>query len=245
MNLPKFLDLLETQELFFSRLGGLDDAYEGALSSFSVEGLRRQLAQLGDPDPDRAQKLAEETYRLNQCFTFVNCWHERPHESMAMWMQYGEDGIAIRTSLKRFRRALAGEPRDVWIGQVKYGNYANLPMNFGNSLAPVFHKRSAFEFEHEVRAALIELPTDRGPTMAELLELAPTQPPGVRVPVNISELVQKAYVSPGKPAWYRSMLEKVLCRYGYDFPLETSTIDKRPDFNRSRLATDMSNRPQV
>lgn len=233
MNLPKLLDLLETQELFFTQLSRLEDGYEGALSSYAVEGLRQQLQQLGDDDPDRATKVAEETYILNQHFTYVSCWHLSEHESMAMWKQYGDDGIAIQSSFARFRAALSSESRDVCIGKVKYGHYPNLPMNFGNTRAPVFHKRQVFDFEREARAALMALPQDRGPNMSDLLALSQQQSAGVRVRVDVKTLIEQVYVSPGKPEWYRSTIERVLDRYEYKLPLENSAIDQRPDFNRS------------
>lgn len=232
MDLPKFLDLLETRQLFFTQLKRMEDAYEGALSSFAIRGLRQQLLDLGETSPDRATKAAEETYQLNQYFAYVSCWHMRSHESMAMWKVYGDNGIAIRTTFARFQDSLLSEPRPVQIGKVKYGNYANTMMNYGNTLAPVFFKRRVFDFEREVRAAHMSLPEDRGPTMKDLLALGPNQPPGVRIEVNMDALIEKVFVSPGKPDWYRTLIEKVLRRYPYNFPLENSTIDKRPQFNQ-------------
>lgn len=231
MNLAKFIDLLETQELYFTQLSRMEDAYEGALSGHTIEMMREYFRSDGIVDRSIADKLAEETYTLNQYFSYVNCWHRSAHESMAMWKQYGDDGIAIKTNFERFRDSLSEEPRNVNIGKVKYGNYATLAMNFGNTISPAFHKRRVFDFEKEVRAFLMVLPENAGSTMDELLSLSRLQPPGVRIEVKVQTLVQAVYVSPGKPAWYRQMIERLLYRYEYHLPLQNSTIDKRPMFH--------------
>lgn len=230
MNLAKFIDLLETRALYFTQLNRMDDGFEGALSSFALEEMRSWFSREGSLPSATADNLAREQYALNQQFTYVNCWHESPHESVAMWKQYGSEGIAIRTTLSRFRDALRDEQRDIYIGKVQYGNYNSMVMDSGNTLSPVFHKRRVFEYEKEVRAVHFSIEQANAASIPEPLSGAPLSPIGVKAVVDVNRLIERVYVSPGMQTWYGHMVESLLRRYEYDLPLERSSIDKRPNF---------------
>ena len=84
MDLPKFLDLMQTSELHFTRLDQLEDPYEHAI----------QMAAC------RRKPFDSETM-------YVNCWILSEYESAAMWTNYGgNSGIALQSSRRRIAPVL-------------------------------------------------------------------------------------------------------------------------------------------
>ena len=87
MDLPKFLDLIQTSELHFTRLDQLEDPYEHAIQTAAC---RRR--------PSDSETM------------YVNCWVLSEYESAAMWTIYGGDsGVAVQSSRSRVGSVL-GRP---------------------------------------------------------------------------------------------------------------------------------------
>lgn len=232
MNLAKFLDLLNSQELFFSRLGALTDKYEGAMSTPTMEEVQRLLP----PDYRMAtrddMRFTEVTYHLMRASTFINCWHMNTNESAAMWSQYARDGIAIKSTIGRMKDAFEVVPQDIFIGKVRYMNFTIGRMNANSAVSPVFFKRLSFGHEQEVRAVLLDFPAgpDGSSMSHEYLKDARNWPNGSRIRVDVDRLIQRVHVSPGRPDWYRELVHSLVHRLGYSVPIEASRIDKRPNF---------------
>jgi len=91
MDFTKFIALLNSSCLFFSRVDRFDDPFEGSWPTINV--LERERVPQNLPfdqhemylqgtrrSPDRSQAVLK--------LTAVNCWHENEHESAAMWKIY-------------------------------------------------------------------------------------------------------------------------------------------------------------
>jgi hypothetical protein len=119
MTLDKFINLLETQTLFFTPLASYakTDPFEGfqpkaCLEQFikyknnSTELTQVIASQLSD-DSDigfitqESDRKFKEMYLDTMKGTKVNCWHMNDHESEAMWKLYSENnkGICISTKI--------------------------------------------------------------------------------------------------------------------------------------------------
>ena len=105
-SLAKFLAMLEDGALWFAQLRSLPDPFEGVPADAVLEEERA----LGDMvqamwinqgiDAETARKMAPpHRHELTRQYTYVNCWHQNEYELMAMWRNYGKEGVAIRSTV--------------------------------------------------------------------------------------------------------------------------------------------------
>jgi hypothetical protein len=55
------------------------------------------------------------------------------------------------------------------------------------------------------------------------------QPKGIDVNVDLGVLLDRVYVAPQRPAWFKALVVRVMAKYGVETPVETSRLDERPD----------------
>lgn len=84
MNLSKFVWMLEHHALYFSRLGNLEDTFEGALPALVLPLLRAGCADWYVVEKNCGQSITERIVDITRNATFVNCWHLNEYESAAM-----------------------------------------------------------------------------------------------------------------------------------------------------------------
>jgi hypothetical protein len=117
----RFLELLQSNHLYFSAARQFEDHFEGAVA----------ILPQGFPiDPQHANmKLIEEPFEELRRLTKVSCWHRAAYESDAMWKLYAgaRKGVAIRTNAERIQASakpfqLKPEygSEDLWAGNVNY-----------------------------------------------------------------------------------------------------------------------------
>lgn len=172
MDFPKFMWTLQESKLHFHRADLFGDPFEGTVPAYVKEIRREEYESKREDDSDFPEDMdeihAELSKRLRQ-FTFLNCWHQNPRESAAMWELYGEVGksIAIESTMGDFKNAFNAHPdHEIYIGEVDYDIYKGgkeeaeeAPEEFlltggANSMAPFFRKRESFKHENEVRAII-------------------------------------------------------------------------------------------
>ncbi|CAN5588952.1 DUF2971 domain-containing protein [soil metagenome] len=234
MDFPKFVDLLEQGRLYFARQDQLGDPFEGALSDASVELLRvwdeQNPVQTVTGEPSH-HILARDVYRMNSLCNYISCWHMSEHESLAMWRVYSGNGIAIRSTYRRLFDCLHESSQDVLISKVVYRDRRDVSQaeNFGNTMSPVVRKGMSYEYERELRAFFQRVPpawtSGSFPYDAYKDELDK----GIGIEVDLSSLIEKVYVAPGRPQWFKDLVGKVLKTYKLEIPLETSSLEERPD----------------
>jgi len=177
-DIPKFIDLLTSKQLWLSNLEILakDDPYEGAPGALQFphrtwksitetpDILKRQIIDIyGDKSsnsPEEAFRtwfmLQEQQYIYEASWRrqyFVNCWHASSHESVAMWKIYGSpgSGVAIVTNGARIETALSSNEQVLYLGEVKYEEPDVVDFGRSNSFQSVIVKRVNYRYEHEVR----------------------------------------------------------------------------------------------
>lgn len=211
LDLAKFVSMLTTKSLYFSRADLLGDPFEGSYP-------RANKATLNIP----AKQVTQ--------WVYVNCWHENEHESAAMWAQYikSGEGIALRSSVGRLKRSTARDETVVFVGRVKYIDYEKdgLPAEaLGNVLHAFAHKRKSFEHEREVRALTVgnsKTTKLSGGTMV--------LPVGVSVAADLSELLESVHVAPGSPTWFLEVVKSITDRFGLLVAVKQSALDAAPLF---------------
>ena len=151
IDLPKFLDMLVTGSLYFTRGDMFDGPYEGMPPDEYMEVVRRCGSNAGSV---QQQTRMFHYYRAD---FFINCWHMSPHESAGMWKLYAgvDAGIAIKSTYSRLVHAFKDTPERVYLGLTSYDH----EHVFGstNSFKFSSYKRQAFGHDREVRAMILRV----------------------------------------------------------------------------------------
>lgn len=230
MTFTKFVELLQSSNLYFAALNRMEDNYEGWHSKKSLEmseaGIRRgfsgqDAAGLSDV-LSMFKKSTEFTKDWARRSMFVSCWHSNVHESAAMWKLYltTNEGVAIRTTLANAREAFAAAEADVYASSVRYIDFNTDPVPLDNIFSRVVYKRKSFEHEQEVRFIHWAPKFDQDVLLQDV--------PGVKIPVNLALLVQHVYVAPLAPPWFLDVVRNTATKYGLDAPITQSDLYADP-----------------
>lgn len=235
MDVAKFLHLLETRSLFFSRADRFEDAFEGASGiasresewddfylNFFLEAVRNPPPGHGPPSDEVAEQNARRllaSFRENadrsRRSTFVSCWHANTGESEALWRLYcppGSAGIAIQTTAESLLGALDPSVQ-IKLGHVQYVDFRT---SFAGLHDRIFWKRKSLSHEAEVRAVSSgNLGEDRA---------------GLPVWVDPSILITAIVPSPFAPKWFPTLLAALLQRYDLQVPTSESELLAQPFF---------------
>lgn len=145
MDFVKFVWLLETHQLWFSRLDLLDDPHEGRFTDAEYE----QVSV-------RRDDLVRHT-EAQRVYSYVSCWQEGEQESMAMWDLYGgkAGSIAIATSVSSLKDSISLSPNVILISRINYVDWTVSPTwhdnSVGNTIGISVRKPISYRHESEVR----------------------------------------------------------------------------------------------
>jgi len=233
MDFTKFVSLLKSKAIYFSRADKFDDAFEGAKGLLKNKSIWNKYyldyfinaiqTAPGEEERGRTNKeILKDAKRLLQQFnsieshnihTFISCWHENKYESEAMWKLYTsslEQGIAIKTTYKKLYYALGRNPR-IAIGRVNYIDYSQ---RFAKHDGAYWFKRKSFEHEKEVRAIIYDYNTNN--------EV------GKLIPVNLNLLIDRIYLSPVSQTWFYELLKDVTNKYNLKKKIVISDLSATP-----------------
>jgi hypothetical protein len=231
LDFTKFVALLTSQELYFARTDLLGDSFEGSYPTLNVRLRADAYRHMGRPEATIEELIPQHawTYRNIGKFVYANCWTELPHESVALWHMYASmtQGVALRSSFRKLTDALRGyADRPVYVGLVRYINYDAEVLPEGNLFNPFLHKRRAYEFEHELRAVMDDFgaapPTAQWPTGEG--------PPAIRVPVNLTDLLERVHVAPAAEEWFAHLVRTVVDRFAPGLEIRPSAMKREPTY---------------
>ena len=238
-NFERFMQLLESGTLWFSRTDRFSDRFEVAVPAkdrhvagasmlevvrspqvkTSVWGYLSRFAGLTTNELDALpdDQLAPLILRFANRFSFVSSWHRNDTESVGLWAQYtaAGNGVAVRTTAGKLREVLdAGSGTyKCFIGEVRYLDYRTESWGPWHERSAAFHKRHSFAYEQEVRA-LIGWPhwddfIHGTVDPASMPDLA-----GLAVPIDVARLVDAVLISPKASPWFPELVTAVMRRYG-------------------------------
>jgi hypothetical protein len=207
LDLSKFLDLLMYQKLFMSRSDKFEDQYEGTFSEPTFEEIRK----LSIDNPDFLNY-----YKSHREKVAISSWHINEYESFAMWQIFTQnsEGLAIQSTIGRLQNAL--QPEQVYkqyIGEVNYIDYKKEYIPFDDMFFPFLFKRKSFQYEREVRII-----TDIAESNIKINE-------GLKINVDISQLIEKIYIHPKSENWYKNLVIQLVKQLGFDFTIEKSDLE--------------------
>lgn len=230
MDFTKFVSMLENRGIFLARADMLGDPFEG---SFSRENERMRPIVHKDLISRGYNPEDLKDYRQWLCsWMMISCWHMNENESAAMWKLYAKsnEAISIQSTYSRLRDSF-----DIpfHIGVVKYIDYKTEWLPEGNSFYPFIHKRKSFTPERELRVIKDCSPYKDHPDWfpAQILDYEKTPPPGgIWHSLNLDNLIERVYVAPTSPIWFKELVKQVLKRYELNKPVNQSLLDDEPFF---------------
>ncbi len=165
MDFSKYVDLVTTEELHFTRADKFEDPYDCSAMQFFGES-SKQLSL-------KYPQIKERTRQVNtfgRLFVYLNCWHMNDGVSAALWKLYSEnkyETIAIQTTFGKLKSEIQDKQpqEDISISTVTYG-----PENAGEPIDEIsggklytamgweniIYKRPSFEHEQELRAFIFQ-----------------------------------------------------------------------------------------
>jgi hypothetical protein len=247
LNLPKFINLLDTRSLYFSNVAKFDDTYEGRLPQSYLNAINKKMEeQLDDgvnPFPN-ATKMSLDNYRRR---LLVNCWHINEYESAAMWDLYSHRnlGIAIQSTFGSLKESIHDTSYDVDIAQISYIDYEAILLNQKLITSPelaFFHKRLSFSHEKELRAFTIIYDNDLSrdelgpditlPLVGKAIKRLKGRPPyevkGKYIPTNLTSLIKSIWLSPLVQEYFIEVIKSVLKKYNISIELNISNLYSSP-----------------
>ena len=207
LDLSKFLDLLMSRKLFMSRSDKFEDQYEGTFSEPTYE----EIKKLSENNPEFL-----DYYKSHREKVVVSSWHINEYESFAMWQIFTQnnEGLAIQSTIERLKKALKPEINySQFIGEVNYIDYKKEYIPFDDMFFPFMFKRKSFQYEREVRI------------ISDLSENAVKINDGIKIDVDVNQLIEKIYIHPKSENWYKKLVIELVSKLDYTIEIEKSDLE--------------------
>lgn len=190
MCLSKFIDLLREQKLYFNRIDNFKDKLECTLTAI-------------DKKIFRYNKEAKEYWDKERKRHFISCWVEAPYELALMWDTYGQNGVAIKTTVGHLVASMKSDnEHHVYLSRVNYiddkegsSQQSGTPMNF---LKIPLTKRKYYSQEQEIRLLYTNY------------DVTYDTPTGYKLPLDIKSLIEEVRVYPNAPMYFLDVVNHEL-----------------------------------
>ena len=221
VDITKFLELLNSKSLFFSRADFFNDSFEGSFTAGTIKHREEYMLNYFRTDWKPERERLEEAAKSKKSMA-INCWHMNEHESAAMWDLYSrqDTGIAIQTTFTRLYEVLNKSDYKVFMGKVDYIDYDKDLFDWSNGFVPFLNKRKSFQHENELRCIIWKLDGDK---VHEIND-------GIKVHVDVNILIERIYVSPKSKLWFSDLIQDICKKFGYSFSVINSRLDDKPLF---------------
>ena len=239
MSFEKFVSLLATKTLFFTRADKFDDPFEGFTPPLVKKDYERTISNFN---------IFEELQKNCRKYALCSCWHQADEESMAMWDKYHlhNSGITIKTTFGDLKACL-GEGYQIFLGNIEYINHYEYPApdnitELSMLYTWYFYKRKTFEHEREFRAIFFDVPrsiakyNDKDGNLINLeTTLEGNKYPdtckiGKSLEIDVDKLIGEVITSPyiKNEEWITEMVRSVVNQYGFHFVVKPSTLLDEP-----------------
>ena len=133
-----------------------------------------------------------------------------------MWQIFTQnsEGLAIQSTIGRLQKALEAE-KDFkqYIGEVNYIDYKKEYIPFDDMFFPFLFKRKSFQYEREVRI------------LADLSKQEIKINDGLKIDVDINQLIEKIYIHPKSENWYKKLVIELVSKLEFDIEIEKSDLE--------------------
>ncbi len=221
MDFARFVQLLESHQLWFTRTDQFEDPLEGTITD--GEWLYTPLT--ADEPPDFRHAASDPLAQTMRHSVFVSCWRIGSAESLAMWDLYGKGSgiVAVTTTVDLLKRQLSPDPRHVFMAQVQYVDWSS-PGFLSSTFAMVTRKDISYAHEAEMRAFIWDVASLSNVDVPERL------PVGLAFAIDPQDLISEIWIGPREKPWIQPLVERVVARYGLNIPIKASNklMTRRP-----------------
>ncbi|WP_057937862.1 DUF2971 domain-containing protein [Algoriphagus resistens] len=235
LDFSKFIALLETKQLHFTRLDDFYDKFEG---SYSPSDYERFLSDdfLTRIENSLLSQLIDISVRLGN---FASSWHINNYENYGMWKSYvkSNEGVAIKTTVGNLIKSLRNSKSSLVYGNIEYVDFEELDIRkyfehnkqHGVQVMPIpsFFKRKSFSFENEFRVVIY---FEFGISNTNLINqdyidnIIKSQKRFYQESIDLNELFNEIYIHPDSTEWFDTLVRKVGDRYNVDATILKSDI---------------------
>lgn len=244
MDFTKFLSLIDSQKLFFSKPLNFEDPYEGSFSLIDISETAYPPTHILWRTGYTLKKLSKRILD----HAAVMCWHKNTYESAAMWNLYlsSTEGIAIKTSRKKLLSSINANNWRIFYGEVEYVDYETDKVS-DYILPSLFYKRHSFSHENEFRLIVVADPSEDEKNInsrtvyyedntcfygdvedeyyddyysesEELIEGSTEFETdfGTTLNCDLNVLIEEIYIAPSAPSWFVDLVKSILKKYGLE-----------------------------
>ncbi len=210
MDFWKFLNLLETQSLYFSNSENLGDNHEGRIPLFILKQMLVQDDERGNTNNKDTNDFLENNLRKTH---LISSWSYADRESFAMWKMYAKDrmGIAIETDLQALQQSFNVTDRNIYIGEINYINEEHYYFNTSNLFYSFVTKLDFYSFENEIRCMTVTRDSEESGNKL--------------IPVDLKTLIKKIHISPNSKPEFKKLIEMLKKEYGLSFEVLYSKVN--------------------
>ena len=250
-NFEVFVNLLDTEALYFTRADKFEDPYEGFIPQSIMDAYKQSLMSLMGVTSEVFVEAIMKKHEASRKYVMCNCWHQNVVESMAMWEKYNmrNSGVAIKINMEKMKNSLTNE-YSIYIGKIEYiyGNtnddqymqnflQSEIPLAKKLTYFPYFQKRKEYEHEQEVRLivdidsfVMDVLNNQTVETVDAFLEtgLPDICDIGMLFNIDVNMLIDEVIVSPYAKDWVTETLRSVVQKFGFNFDVKPSTLLDTP-----------------
>jgi len=207
LDLSKFVHLISTKTLHFSRIDQFTDKFEGSYPRKNLIDWQNKYPEVGD-------------FKHWRKFACVSCWYKSEHESASMWELYTQNnqGLSIRSTTDRLKNSV--KDTGVFIEKIKYIDFLRGKADILTPNQAFLYKRIEFKCEDEVRAVLFKLPPNAGfdngfPIFGSVEKNDGFPENGIDIPVDCNNLIDKIVLSPYSKKWFKEVVKNLLMRFTF------------------------------
>jgi hypothetical protein len=232
MSLTKWLSLISSGELFFSRLDLVGDSHEGYLPPPGRIALATDSELFPGCNATDTIKILHNMAWASRFHFYVNCWTMNRVESMAMWKLYAptQEAVAIKTTVGKLLDVLENHESRIFAGGVGYHD-ADARLELSDLAQLIYIKRRAFEFEREFRLSQVSLTFRQSPELTTLSLDPNAIPLGHSVSVRFGDFIDVVKIGPGCPPWVSQLVYEMSARVAPDLSIEPSELDAAPEWD--------------
>ena len=238
--LPKFLFLIETSQLHFTRADKFNDKLEGSLPEENIIIRNQKNMDLPIKVREIFEKSEKYSNEMNKRFFFINSWISRKIPEY-MWDKYSDKqyGIAIKSSIKKLKDSITEDVENaVYLGKTKYIDYRKDILSGKHHIEVFLHKDISFQPENEIRAIIqkyclnvngekfiLDPNYDKLPNISSVDYESNHYENGFNIRIKPEVLIEKIIISPNASQWYVDLIKNILKRYELNKPISSSRIE--------------------
>lgn len=251
MNLSKFKNLLETSQLYFTRLDKFEDPHEGVFPARNFDPQtptkvhqvdvifgfdetsgkitlephkyvkQIPLGEFHKKDFDKYVKEAKERNLRLSKEIFASCWHKNVTESAQFWQTYRFDEPMVAIKTSVFDLQSAVTDKAFIYSSEVQYYDEGEAIPFDNNFFAAIYKRRQFESEKEVRLLFWS---------EEPINKNRVEGECFRAQVDLRKLVKEIWLSPYCSEQHTKEINCIVSKLSWDVQVSESTVFRKPKF---------------